>query len=49
MSDNEAGDGNIPLNAQPKEDADNQAGADDKGGQIVENTDAKKNAADAKA
>ena len=43
MSDNEGGDnGNIPLNA-PDKDEDNQ------GGQIVENTDAKRNAADAKA
>ena len=35
MNDNEAGDGNIPLNAAPEKDADNQGGADDaKDGQI---------------
>ena len=35
MSDNEAGDGNIPLNPPPDKEADNAGGADDaKGGQI---------------
>ena len=48
MSDNE--DGNIQLNAPPDKSEENAGGADDaKGGQITENTDAKKNAADAKA